>query len=199
MKSTATKLFALLLYIVILSLFEGWKMQIFFDVKLIIYFILGISILALFQNKKYNIQELFLPVGILYSCLLLFSQCGSGDSTDISYTNIILSFRPLFYAGFLSYALHTDKEPAREATDSETQSADCDSRLYFKLKEQGLTEREIEITRLAEKKLSNYAIAEELYITEATVKKHLSHIYEKLNVRNRKQLEEYIHVQLMEK
>lgn len=48
-----------------------------------------------------------------------------------------------------------------------------------------LTERETEITSLLERGLANNAIASELRISEKTVKNHMTHIYEKLRVRNR--------------
>jgi len=53
-----------------------------------------------------------------------------------------------------------------------------------------LTEREREIVRLVLAGLSNREIGEQLYIAESTVKKHMSHIYEKLEVKNREQLKQ---------
>ncbi len=51
-----------------------------------------------------------------------------------------------------------------------------------------LTEREQEIVQRVLEGRSNREIAEELGITERTVKAHLGHVYEKLHVRNRLQL-----------
>ena len=51
--------------------------------------------------------------------------------------------------------------------------------------ETGLTERELTILRLVAKGLSNMDIAGQLYVTEQTVKFHLSNIYRKLGVANR--------------
>lgn len=48
-----------------------------------------------------------------------------------------------------------------------------------------LTVRELEILRYLSQGLSNRAIAHELVVTEATVKTHLVHIYDKLDVDNR--------------
>ncbi len=48
-----------------------------------------------------------------------------------------------------------------------------------------LSSREIQLTELLAKGLSNGAIARELFISEATVKTHLVHIYGKLGVDNR--------------
>jgi DNA-binding NarL/FixJ family response regulator len=49
----------------------------------------------------------------------------------------------------------------------------------------GLTKRELEILRLAAEGHSNSQLAATLWVTEQTVKFHLSNIYRKLNVSNR--------------
>jgi DNA-binding CsgD family transcriptional regulator len=51
-----------------------------------------------------------------------------------------------------------------------------------------LTNREMEILSLILKGLSNQDVAESLFISEHTVKKHVLNIYRKLHVRNRMQL-----------
>ena len=50
-----------------------------------------------------------------------------------------------------------------------------------------LTKREIEILLILVKRFSNPEIAEKLYISPETVKKHLYNIYQKLGVKNRQQ------------
>jgi DNA-binding NarL/FixJ family response regulator len=50
-----------------------------------------------------------------------------------------------------------------------------------------LTERELEVFRLIARGLSNSEIARELYISDTTVKTHITHILMKLNLRDRVQ------------
>jgi DNA-binding NarL/FixJ family response regulator len=57
-----------------------------------------------------------------------------------------------------------------------------------------LTPREREILTLAADGLTNARIAKQLWVTEQTVKFHLSNIYRKLGVSNRTEASRYVHV-----
>jgi DNA-binding NarL/FixJ family response regulator len=59
---------------------------------------------------------------------------------------------------------------------------------------EGLTVRELEILRLAAGGLPNSRIAASLWITEQTVKFHLSNVYRKLGLANRTEAAHYAHV-----
>lgn len=52
--------------------------------------------------------------------------------------------------------------------------------------EHGFTRRETEVGLLVANGYSNLRIAEELFISETTVKKHITHIYEKSEIQGRK-------------
>ena len=58
---------------------------------------------------------------------------------------------------------------------------------------EGLTGRELEVLRLVAAGLPNVAIARQLWVTEQTVKFHLSNVYRKLGVANRTQASHYAH------
>ena len=63
---------------------------------------------------------------------------------------------------------------------------------------ESLTNREMEALDLLAKRLSNKEIAEELFISPDTVKKHLNNIYGKLNVNSRRQaVEKAIHLKII--
>ena len=52
---------------------------------------------------------------------------------------------------------------------------------------QALSEREVDVLRLLARGLANHEIAEKLFVSEATVKTHVAHILDKLQVENRVQ------------
>jgi DNA-binding NarL/FixJ family response regulator len=56
---------------------------------------------------------------------------------------------------------------------------------------EGLTEREREVIRLLSQGKKNKQIAEELYISETTVRHHLTSIFDKLGVEDRLELSIY--------
>ena len=51
-----------------------------------------------------------------------------------------------------------------------------------------LTQREIEVLHLMAEGKTNYGIAQDMFIAESTVKVHVQHIYQKLDVHSRKEL-----------
>lgn len=75
----------------------------------------------------------------------------------------------------------TDEEPVE---DEQT--------LYFRLRGMGLTDREAEVARLVARDLSNKDIGRELYISDGTVKKHITHILEKTGCSGREGLAEMV-------
>jgi len=77
-----------------------------------------------------------------------------------------------------------------EMTPPRTPSSD-DQAIQEWRRDSLLTRREIEVTQLTAGRLRDREIAEQLCISEGTVKAHLHHIYEKLKVRGRGDLARY--------
>ncbi len=71
-----------------------------------------------------------------------------------------------------------NKLPSIQTTDTRAE----------KFAEKGITEKEFEIIELVAKGLSNREIAEQLYLSEGTVRNYLSNILDKLELRDRTQL-----------
>lgn len=74
------------------------------------------------------------------------------------------------------------EEPEAEISVEEAQM------IYFKLRALGLTDREAEVARLVSCDMSNREIGQMLYISNATVKKHITHILDKTKMADREEL-----------
>lgn len=64
--------------------------------------------------------------------------------------------------------------------------------IYFQLRAMGLTDREAEVARLVCGGMSNKEIGQILYISDTTVKKHMTHILEKIGCDSRESLTEKV-------
>lgn len=76
----------------------------------------------------------------------------------------------------------------RTASQRNDESDTMATQMHEQLMRRGLTKREIEIAKAILKGMSNREIAESFYVSEATVKKHISHIFEKLGIQKRDEI-----------
>lgn len=94
------------------------------------------------------------------------------DSRDLAATvRILATNAPIYAAGTLGAPTPVSGSSAAVATAADV----------------GLTRREGEIVELVQTGMSNAAMASTLFVTEQTIKFHLSNIYRKLGVSNRTQ------------
>ncbi len=108
---------------------------------------------------------------------------------------IAMGFRPLLYGICIWIAFgKEDEKPAEkaEAAGGEVRVLTAQES-YQHFLEMGLTRREAEVAVQVCRGVSNKEIAMELSISEATVKKHMSNIFEKLGVKKREEIWKYHH------
>lgn len=92
-----------------------------------------------------------------------------------------------------------EKKPAVQK-NSNLQNPSAGSRSYEEIyahfimvmENRSLSERELEVAWLLYRGYTNRQIGETLYIAETTVKKHVSHIYQKLDVQSRKEFRAFV-------
>lgn len=149
--------------------------------------------------------------GILYavlvvSLLVLQTKTIQGDITRLAANGltVLLLIPTLFLFRVWLNAQRTEgKMPAEEGMPAEKNTAERSAEtaaeqqlslvvqeelFYEQMEQAGLSAREQEVAWLIYRGYANRQIAEELYISETTVKKHASHIYEKLQISGRKEL-----------
>ena len=113
-------------------------------------------------------------------------KTGSSAYSDYTMTAflmmIFVNFRPLLF-GILIKLILTPFEKKQTGT-SGPQSSETPDRFAV------LSPREKEVARLAARGYSNAQIAEELFISVETVKRHMSTNFEKLEIKSRAELKE---------
>ena len=172
------------------------------------------------EQFKYSLSIHSMAAAYLTTFVQLYTQLVSGEmNTANLFGSIALACRPLLYGYILHLIFQSDSLPdinkpagligIDDAPDHAPATIDAvpqkdttpESLLEHSdkvilsmeqfLKDAGLTNREIEIALLVKKGCSNKEIAEQLYISDTTVKKHISNIFDKLDLNNREQLRQY--------
>ncbi len=146
---------------------------------------------------KSKVLRFFLGLGyIILITLLLLVQAGVGAQTARWVATVEILFLAILLAVVLVLYSRLSKQMAQQedrgTSNNETDYAAAYERFLSVLQNTGLSERELEVAWLLYRGYTNRQIGEELFIAETTVKKHASHIYEKLDVSGRKEYKELI-------
>lgn len=190
---TFKKCIAILLYLLLMALFFQFDLLRLFDLKQIFLVLVGTFILYLphvSRGEKCLDKELVgqsAMMGSMIACfVLIFTTLSKSAEQGKIFSEIALACRPLFY-GFCIWVIFgegSDGEREEEEREEEPTLEDYRERLQ----ELGLTRRETEVSLLVIQGLSNGEIAQELFISETTVKKHLSNVFAKLEIGSRDEL-----------
>lgn len=155
-----------------------------------------------------------IDTGFIQTFLLLFARLQNEAGYSRLLGDIALCFRPLLYGFclFLLLAERLETQSAKnadstglsgvqtdtagsdtvQASENETSTPQYSAQKKIGVQEfamtYALTRRETEITQLIIQGKSNAMIAGELFISETTVKKHVSNIFEKTGVSRREEL-----------
>lgn len=133
-------------------------------------------------------KQVIIGFGILIFALLMLFQLARFQSfrSDFRMEIWIAVFSVLFFAIgiFLSRSMFRPKsiiiEKKITATPGEPFEADQSQLLKL-----GISKREFEILQLINEGLSNQQIADKLFVSENTVKKHISNLFFKMDVERR--------------
>lgn len=197
MKRIIKNLAAIILYMLILCVLLKTEVLLIFSLRHMGMFLAGGIILCIpYLEKGTRWSELkgifkrnAVTAGYLESIMLIFAAMIQKEITwNTLPAELALDLRPVFY-GFVCYIILKEDVPkpeeglpiiAEEIPGIEEKKTELDMSI--------LTRQEKQIASLVKKGMTNREIGEELCISEATVKKHMSNIFEKLKIGSRREL-----------
>ena len=125
-------------------------------------------------------NKTILAFGLLIAALLILFQLGQYKflEGDMKMEIIVAVMAIVFFFLGIYFRGRWQKQP------DEFQTNDID---HNKIKDLGISQRELDVLQELANGLSNKEIAEKLFVSESTVKTHVSNLYSKLGVKKRPQ------------
>lgn len=204
----------LLLYFLLLSLLTEFDLQQLLDLQSFLALAAGSVLLTLPFCRRGVTKEEFMTVlankaidaGLIQVFLLVFIRLSDAREYAGFLPDLAMCFRPMLYAFCMRMILEREsaadvsaggasdkREDARRMPEAKAETSEALSETDCLAA--GLTRRETEIALLICRGCSNRDIAQELVISETTVKKHVSNIFDKTGIRKREELEAAIRKQ----
>lgn len=206
MKKRLPQFLGLLCYLLIMGVLLDFNWVMFIKPKPFFSVILGMIILTASQYKKTLTQENMLTsakwnllfAGFLTTLMSVLSFISSTNLDKLNVTLFVEQLLPLLYSSILYLVINLLLEypvsNGNNRADSKMVAQPVD--LYNTLiadqvfREFALTNRECHVAIKLLDNISNKEIALQLYISEATVKKHIQNIYQKFQATDRSSFKE---------
>ena len=202
MINSLKKCAAIVCYILLMSFFFEFRLEKLLDWKQFLIWLLGTGLLLLpslgektepetWGQRLQRMSQCGLWASILESFLLCLAAMDRAEGTEGLLSELALCLRPVLYglSFWTVFAQQPEKSTSRtESTGGGIMKEITVSESYALFQRMGLTRRECEVAALICQGMSNAEIAENLCISEATVKKHISNIFEKLGCSRREQI-----------
>lgn len=131
-------------------------------------------------------RSIIIGFGLLILCLLILFRIAEVNfiKGNVKLEVIVAIAAVIFFFAGLYI---NNKAQAKTATTAPAENAVNHSVNYEELKKAGLTQREHEVLVKMAQGLSNQEIAKELFLSESTIKTHVSNILFKLDAKRRTQ------------
>ncbi len=200
MKRRGQTIVYLLLYLLLLSFVTAFEIRQLLDVRSFLSLLAGTFLLTLpFCRRGMEKEEFFsvfgsksIDAGLIQVFLLVFIRLSDAGEYEGLLPDLAMCFRPMLYAFCIRMILErADQEEGQETSEKTAEKPEAEITMQ-ECMAAGLTNREAEIALLVINGRSNREIAQELVISETTVKKHISHIFEKTGIQKREALKEAV-------
>lgn len=208
MKTILTRLCVILFYIYLLLYAFHFRFLLLWDAKSLFLVCAGTLLLSSAGWRRTMKRRQFIAscaaCSMQAACMTTFVELFVRLSTpppslEQVVPTLAMCCRPLLYGYLIHLILQPDTRAAQTPVQNVLEeSAGTNSSpdipplsgemLEQALRQAGLTPREAEITLLVREGLTNKEIAARLFISDTTVKKHISNIFEKFQLTNREQL-----------
>ena len=206
MKKRFPQLLGLLCYLLVMGILLDFNWTMLIKPKPFFTVILGMIILTASQYKKTLTQEDVLMsakwnllfAGFLTTLMSVLSFISSSNLDNFNVTLFVEQLLPLLYSSILYLILNlflehpVSKENNRAGSKVVAQPMDLYNTFIADqvFGEFELTNRECHVASKILGNISNKEIASQLYISEATVKKHVQNIYQKFQATDRSSFKE---------
>lgn len=202
MKKSVKKCAAIVCYLLLMSIFFEFQLEKLFDWKQFLMWLLGAGLLLLpslgekagpetWGQKLQRMSQCGLWASFLESFLLCLAAMERTEDMEGLLPELALCLRPVLY-GLCVWTVFAQRPeegvPRTESAGGGTIKEITVSESYVLFQRMGLTRRECEVAALICQGMGNAEIAENLCISEATVKKYISNIFEKLGCSRREQV-----------
>jgi len=134
-------------------------------------------------------RSIIIGFGLLILCLLVLFKIAAVNfmKGDVKLEVIVAIVAVIFFFAGLYINYQSQKKQATQPAAAPTPTANPITIDYEQVKKLGLTQREHEVLVNMAEGLSNQEIAAQLFLSESTVKTHVSNLFFKLDVKRRTQ------------
>lgn len=188
------KILIIIIIFLVLFLATGFSIMELIDIPSIAFLVIGTPLITILEYKKTMTKEVVLNkvkknliiVGIIVFFIGFYAAMTTTKSLEYLPRNIAASTVTLFDA--MIFYLLLDWYKSNKLKKGNFNIVEEEVATEEGIEVYNLTEREKAVLNNLLKGMTNKEIAEELFITENTVKKHISSIYNKAGVKNRHEL-----------
>lgn len=196
MKKFFLRSICILLYCASIVAVTGESAKNLLDVKEIFLVMAGTVLFTIIAKPQKDNVTHFIALhglfsGILCSLIMIVIGVNSNVNNIIVFDYLFIRARSFLYGTLIYFIFYDSKKGRTNNIEKGTELTKKENQCSTSKKE-SLTRREAQVAKMASLGLLNQEIADQLYISEKTVKTHLANIYGKLGISSKKEIKNAI-------